>query len=169
MSLIVPAHGQVTVQLRRRSKTRPGPSAPEGDTTMTEHFHFLVWIDHQIAKIINFNSEESNICFVRSGRGAQHLHHKANAGDSGHVGIDTDFLKQVTHALQAAGAIMVTGPASAKNELVTYIHREHPELAKRLSGVAALDHPTDGELLAFGRKFFRADDRMHPQRIGPVT
>jgi stalled ribosome rescue protein Dom34 len=136
---------------------------------MTEHFHFLVWIDHQIAKIINFNSQESNICFVRSGRGAQHLHHKANAGDSGHVGIDTDFLKQVTHALQAAGAIMVTGPASAKNELVTYIHREHPELAKRLSGVAALDHPTDGELLAFGRKFFRADDRMHPQRIGPVT
>jgi stalled ribosome rescue protein Dom34 len=136
---------------------------------MTEHFHFLVWIDHQMAKIVNFNLEEVNISIVKSGRGAQHLHHKANSGDSGHVGVDADYLKQVAQALQGAGAIVITGPASAKNELVTYIHREHPELAKRLSGVMALDHPSDGELIAFARKFFRADDRMHTQRFGPAT
>jgi hypothetical protein len=58
---------------------------------MTEHFHFLVWIDHQIAKIFNFNSEEANTSLIRSARGVQHLHHKANAGDSGHVGITLTF------------------------------------------------------------------------------
>lgn len=138
---------------------------------MTAHFHFMVWIDHQMAKIMSFNSEEADGSFERSARGAQHLHHKANAGDSGHVTLDTEFLERVTRALQSAGAILVTGPASAKNELVAHIHREHRELAKRLSGVETLDHPTDGELLAFGRKFFRADDRMHPQRLraGPSS
>ena len=46
---------------------------------MTEHFHFLVWIDHQIAKIINFNRRsptsasceapgELNICAIRRTR-----------------------------------------------------------------------------------------------------
>jgi hypothetical protein len=30
--------------------------------------------------------------------------------------------------------------------------------------VEALDHPTDGALVAFARSFFKADDRMHPQR-----
>ncbi len=136
---------------------------------MTTHFHYLVWIDHQIAKIVNFNFETASISIVRSERGVQHLHHKANAGDSGHVSVDANYLKQVAHALAGAGAIVITGPASAKNELAAYVHREQPELAKHLSGVEALDHPSDGELIAFGRKFFRADDRMHPQRMGPET
>jgi hypothetical protein len=39
----------------------------------------------------------------------------------------------------------------------------HPELARKVSAVEPLDHPTDGELLALARKFFKADDRMHPQ------
>jgi stalled ribosome rescue protein Dom34 len=130
---------------------------------MSEHFHFLVWIDHQVAKIVNFNAEQAVTKIIRSARGHQHLHHKANAGDSGHVAIDSDFMARVAHELQAAGAVLVTGPASAKNELVQHIRQKHAELAKRLSGVETLDHPTDGELVAFGRQFFRADDRMRQQ------
>jgi hypothetical protein len=30
--------------------------------------------------------------------------------------------------------------------------------------VEALDHPTDGELVAHARQYFRAADRMAPQR-----
>jgi hypothetical protein len=138
---------------------------------MIEHFHSLVWIDHQIAKIFSFNSEEANPSLIRSGRGAQHLHHKANAGDSGHVGIDVDFLERVAHALQAAGAFVVTGPASVKNEeraRHAYSSRTFGA-GQRLSGVAALEPSDRWELLAFGRKFFRADERMPPQRTGPVT
>jgi stalled ribosome rescue protein Dom34 len=136
---------------------------------MSEHFHYLVWIDHQVAKIVNFNAEEVVTFIVRSSRGHQHLHHRANSGDSGHVGIDTDFLDRVAHAVQSAGAILITGPASAKTELAQHLHRKHSELAKRLSGVETLDHPTDGELVAFGRRFFRADDRMRPQEHRPQT
>ena len=58
---------------------------------------------------------------------------------------------------------LITGPASAKNELASYIRQENPDLAQRISGVEAMDHPTDGALVAFARKFFKADDRMHSQ------
>jgi stalled ribosome rescue protein Dom34 len=131
---------------------------------MSEHFHVLVWIDHQLAKVIGFNTDEADSSTVHSTHLKQHLHHKVNAGDSGHVAVDTEYLERVAIALKNAGAILITGPASAKKELIAHIKREHPEIAERVSGVQTVDHPTDGELVNLGRRFFRADDRMHAQK-----
>lgn len=128
---------------------------------MTEHFHAIVWIDHREAKIFHFNSTDVSKVVVPSHKGGQHLHHKANSVGSGHVGIDKEFFKRVTADLSHSGAILLTGPASAKNELQHYLNEHSPDLAKRVSGVESLDHPTDGALVALARKFFRADDRMH--------
>ena len=130
---------------------------------MSNHFHALVWIDHREAKVFHFNLEESETTFVRSHHPNQHLHHKANSGDSGHAPVDNEFLGRVVSALGEAGAILITGPASAKTELSSYIKRSHPSLAGRISAIETADHPSDGDLLAHARKFFRADDRMHSQ------
>lgn len=94
----------------------------------------------------------------------ENLRHKANAGNSGHVSVDAQYLERVANAVKTAGAILITGPASAKQELVKHIERAHPQLAKRIAGVDTVDHPSDGELLNLGRKFFRAEDRMCSQR-----
>jgi stalled ribosome rescue protein Dom34 len=127
---------------------------------MNHHYHALVWIDHREAKLFHFTADDSDSTRILSTHPHQHLHHKANAGDSGHAPVDKDFLERVTKALADAGAILITGPSSAKTELVSLIKSHHPEIAARISGVEALDHPTDGALLALGRKFFKADDRM---------
>jgi len=65
--------------------------------------------------------------------------------------------------LTHAGAILITGPGKTKNEFENYVREHNPDLTKRISGVEALDHPSDGEMLALARKFFKADDRMHAQ------
>jgi hypothetical protein len=78
--------------------------------------------------------------------------------------VASEFLERVALALKDAGAIPITGPASAKKELLAHIERAHPEIAKRVSGVETVDHPTEGELVTLGRRFFRADDRMQAQR-----
>jgi stalled ribosome rescue protein Dom34 len=128
------------------------------------HYHALVWIDHREAKVFHFSATEAEHEVVRSGHPHQNLHHKANTRDSGHAPVEKEFLKRVAATLAPAGAVLITGPGSAKTELASYIGSEDPSLAKRISGVETLDHPTDGALLALGRKFFRADDRMHAQR-----
>jgi|SRR5579863_8848512 len=130
---------------------------------MTEHYHAVVWIDHHEARIYKFNASEVARTTVHSSHPHQHIHHKANAGDSGHAPVDAGFLEGVTRAVMAAGAILITGPANAKTELAGYMRREHPDVCKRISGVETLDHPSDGELVALARRFFKADDRMHPQ------
>ena len=130
---------------------------------MSSHFHAMVWIDHHQAKVFHFNSTESECNTVHSSSPTVHLHHKANSGDSGHAPVDNNYLEQVVKTLGAAGAILITGPGSAKNELAAYIKRAHSAIAPRISAVETLDHPTEGELLAHGRTFFKADDRMHSQ------
>jgi len=130
---------------------------------MSKHFHAVIWIDHREAKVFHFNSTEVERTDVRSAHPDVHIHHKANSGDSGHAPVDNDFLKRATEALSHAGAILITGPANAKTELATYIKRVNPKLAERISAVQSVDHPTDGNLLALGRSFFKADDRMHAQ------
>jgi stalled ribosome rescue protein Dom34 len=130
---------------------------------MTNHYHVVVWIDHREAKIFQFNATDVDHTTVRSSHPDQHIHHKANAGDSGHAPVDSEFFKRVAQAIAQAGAILITGPANAKTELVSYIKKAQPHLAERISGVEALDHPSDGALVALARTFFKADDRMHPQ------
>lgn len=130
---------------------------------MDKHFHRLVWLDHHQARIFDFNATEAESLTIHSSHPHEHLHHKANAGDSGHVAVDKAFLERIAHALAQAGAILIVGPGMAKMELVSYIEHAHPDLSSRISAVETIDHPTDGALVAFGRTFFKADDRMHVQ------
>ena len=59
---------------------------------MTDHYHALVWIDHREAKVFHFDATDVERTSIRSDHPDQHLHHKANSGDSGHVGVDKEFL-----------------------------------------------------------------------------
>jgi nucleotide-binding universal stress UspA family protein len=65
------------------------------ETPLTYHYHTLVWIDHQEAKIFHFDASGADRELVRSTHPHQHLHHKANAPDSGHVLPDRKFLQEL--------------------------------------------------------------------------
>jgi stalled ribosome rescue protein Dom34 len=130
---------------------------------MSQHYHALVWIDHHEAKVFQFDATDVQHTSLHSSHPHQHLHHKANSGDSGHAALDTAYLRKVAEAIAKSGAVLIVGPGSAKSELAAYIERTSPELAKKIAGVDPADHPTDGELVAFARSYFKADDRMHSQ------
>ncbi len=128
-----------------------------------QQVHLLVWIDHQLAKLAAVEGEEIRWRRVASTHPHRHLHHKANESGSGHAAVDTDYLERVSQALQGYARILLTGPSSAKLELMSYLERRHPRIASCIAGIESLDHPSDGELAAIGRKFFHADDRMQSQ------
>ena len=129
---------------------------------MQAHFHAIVWIDHHQANVFQFNADEVDRTVVRPHDRAVHLHHKANTIGSGHAPADKEFFGRVTHALAGAGTILIVGPAGAKTELASHLAAHAPGLSTRVAGVETVDHPSEGELLALARQFFRASDRMHP-------
>jgi hypothetical protein len=131
---------------------------------LSEHYHAVVWIDHHEARVFHFNADEARREEVHPLHPTRHIHHKANSVGSGHSPEDQNFFSAVVEAIGAAQAVLITGPASAKHELVKHIERHPAQLHARVAGVETVDHPTDGELLAHARQFFRAADRMVSQR-----
>lgn len=127
------------------------------------HYHAVVWIDHREARVFHFNPTEVDELVLHPHDPTRHLHHKANSIGSGHAAEDQAFLEAVTVSVADAGAILVAGPANAKTELVKHIHRCHPNMMEAIAGVETVDHPSDGALVAYARKYFKAADLASPQ------
>ena len=128
------------------------------------HFHAVVWIDHREARVFHFNPTEADKLVLHPDHPTKHIHHKANSIGSGHAKADNEFLHAVVQAVADAGAILITGPVNAKAELVTYIHAHDPKLMKAVAGVETVDHPSDGQLVAFARHYLSVTDLMTPQQ-----
>lgn len=124
------------------------------------HYHAVVWIDHREAKVFHFSPTEADKQVLHPDKPAKHLHHKAMSIGSGNAPADHEFLHAVAQAVADAGAVLIAGPGSAKTELVKHIEQHDPKLKKLIVGVETVDHPSDGQLLAHARKYFKAADRM---------
>jgi hypothetical protein len=130
----------------------------------SHHFHAVIWIDHHEARVFHFNPGDVESLVLHPQHPTRHLHHKANSIGSGHASEDHEFLQAVAASVADAGAVLITGPANAKTELVKWIGQHDPGLKKAIVGVEAVDHPTDAELVAHARRYFKAEDRMLPQK-----
>jgi stalled ribosome rescue protein Dom34 len=130
---------------------------------MQGHYHAVVWIDHRQARIFHFNASDADKLVVDPDDPVRHLHHKANSIGSGHAAEDQNFLEAVAKAVADAGAILIVGPSSEKNELVKHIKDRHPKMVIKIEGVEPVDHLTDGELLAYARRYLKTADLMRPQ------
>ena len=130
---------------------------------MANHYHAVVWIDHREARVFHFDVTDTERVVILPDNPTRHLHHKAKTIGSGNAAEDQDFYHAVTEAIADAGAVLITGPANAKTELVKHIESRHPGLVAKIAGVETVDHPTDGELVAMARKFFKADHQMPPR------
>ena len=83
---------------------------------------------------------------------------------SAQAAADHDYLQDVAESVADAGSILITGPANTKAELIKHIHQHAPDRMKFIAGVETVDHPSDGALIAYARKYFKATDRMQPQQ-----
>lgn len=131
---------------------------------MPTHFHAIVWIDHAQAKVFHVGLTGEDEVTLHPHLPTRHLHHKANSIGSGHVGLDKEFFGQVMNAISDAGEILIIGPSGAKAELAKYLREKHPKIAERIVAVEAADHPSDREITAYARQYFK----LEQARIAPA-
>src|ERR1700743_2588585 len=131
---------------------------------MPHHNHAVVWIDHHEARIIHFNAVESDQHHVTPVHPPRHLHLKAGSPSGTHVTDEPGFYADVLAMLHDISAILIGGPATAKDEFAKHVARRAPEMISHIFKQAGMDHPTDNQLLAEARRFFARADRMTPQR-----
>ncbi len=126
-------------------------------------YHAAVWIDHAEARVFQFDVDHVEKTIVHPDQPHKKLHHKAGAVGSGNTAEDRHFYQSVVEALEGAHEILILGPGQAKLQLVKYVHKFQPKLEEFIVGVESSDHPTDGQIVAYARKYFKKADMMLSQ------
>ena len=129
----------------------------------SSHFHAVIWLDHHQARVFHFSATEDDQQKFHPHNPSVHIHHKANEIGSGNQRLEPAFMNEIVHAVSETGEVLLIGPGGAKTEFMTYLERYSPKLKSKILGVEAVDHPSDGEIVAYARKFFKPVDAMLPR------
>ena len=122
------------------------------------HSHVIAWIDHAEAHIIHFDRDSAESEVIKTHATRRHLHVRSGINGSGHVPENVQYFDDIAGALQTAQEILLVGPGLEKLALMKHLTRFQHEVAERVVSVETVDHPSDGQLLKFARKYFvRAD------------
>jgi stalled ribosome rescue protein Dom34 len=114
-------------------------------------FHAVVWMDHQEAHVVMFDREH-----VQAQRVPARSHHK----HQGKAGDMAAFYAEVAQALTGAHEVLVTGPGSARNEFRNWCTSHQKGIAAAVVDSIASDHPSDAQLVAMAKKYFKKYDAM---------
>jgi hypothetical protein len=124
------------------------------------YIHAIVWLDHLNARVIGFSPGKRGAIEIHGRSPRRQIHRKSGIPGSGHAADDLDLFDDVAEALHDMREVLITGPGTAKVAFERYIQNKHPDVAKRIVGVETMDHPSDGELLAYARKYFKRVDQL---------
>jgi stalled ribosome rescue protein Dom34 len=122
--------------------------------------HAVLWIDHLHARVIDFSVDDRHVTAVEREDGQRQVHRRSGVPGSGKSPVDHVFFDEVVAALGDAQEILVVGPGAAKTELMHDLTARHPAVAKRVVSVETIDHPSDGQLLAYARQYFKRIDAL---------
>jgi stalled ribosome rescue protein Dom34 len=120
--------------------------------------HVAVWLDHHEARIFHVEGGSFDATQIAAPR--HHIHRHPNVtAEHEHPADAQKYYREIARALEDAEEILVLGPSTAKLELIKHVHKHDPALAPKIVGVETVDHPTDGQIAAYARTYFRAADR----------
>ncbi|RQO59829.1 hypothetical protein DBR47_10680 [Paucibacter sp. KBW04] len=116
-------------------------------------FHAVVWLDHQQAKVLQFDAEH-----VQAEKIKAHSHHTKQRASA--VRTEHEFFGEVVDALNGITEVLIVGSSTAQADFKHYVEKHRAAAAKQIVAYETVDHPTDNQLIAFARKYFLKYDRM---------
>jgi stalled ribosome rescue protein Dom34 len=117
---------------------------------------YTVWIDSREAKVFKMAAGGLETLHIHA-HGAKH-HSEPHGKHAGHHDAEALY-KDTAKALADASEILILGPGEAKGHFKTHLEKHFGgTLAKKVVGVEAMDHPTDNQIVAQARKFFKSYD-----------
>ncbi len=122
--------------------------------------HVAVWIDHKEAHVFHIHADTIDSETLRAPQHLHHRHPKGSEGGKEHPDDAKRFFHEVVRSLEGSEAVLLLGPSTAKLELLRYIEKHDHSLGPKIVGIETVDHPTDGQLVAYAKAYFKRTDRM---------
>jgi len=120
--------------------------------------HVVVWLDHTQAHVIHFNAEAAENEVIKLHSTHPHLHTKSGIPGSGHAPEGPHYFDAICDAIKEAKEILIVGPGLEKLALMKHLSKHLPQVAEHVVSVETIDHPSDGQLLKYARKYFLKAD-----------
>jgi stalled ribosome rescue protein Dom34 len=114
-----------------------------------------LWIDHKEARICRIDPQElASVC-------AKTLHSKQSEEWRAEHSAQRRFFNEVASSLKGTDALLILGPSASKLDFVTYLQTHEPLLESKIVAVETVDQPSDSQLLAHVRHYFRNSDSVN--------
>lgn len=125
--------------------------------------HATIWIDHKEAKVFHLSEAD----FDEKTLHAPKAHFRSSGGKSekhSDPAMET-FFGEVAKSVADAAEVLVVGPGPAKLEFIRHVHKHAKALEPKIVGVETVDHPTDRQVVAYARDYYRAHDRREGKHV----
>lgn len=116
--------------------------------------HTVVWMDHQEARIFGVARASLEETTISAPTHHLHRHPKGPTAERHHPSDAAHFFRDIVSLLGAAGEVLLVGPSTAKLQFLRYVAKNAPTLEANIVGIETVDHPTDGQLVAYARRYF---------------
>ncbi|CAN5376741.1 hypothetical protein BH10PSE16_BH10PSE16_03350 [soil metagenome] len=114
-------------------------------------FHAVIWMDHSEAHVVMFDREH-----VQAQRIKSRSHHKHQGkGDDSHA-----FFADIAGALTGTHEVLLCGPGLAHNQFREWCSHHQAAVAETIVNSVVADHPSDAQLVALARQYFKKFDNM---------
>ncbi len=111
----------------------------------------IVFLDSAHANIFEIASKEGDLAPMAP----RHIKKHLGANNSPQESDEPKFYKDLCADLQSAGRILLVGPGKAKAEFKHYLEKlSDKHTNEKVVGVETVDHPSDAQVIALGKKFF---------------
>lgn len=121
--------------------------------------HSAVWMDHKEARVFHIQSDTvEQLTIAAPNHNIHHKHPKGPEGAREHPDDAKRFFHEVARSLEGTDGVLIVGPSTAKLDFIRYVHKHDHPLEQRILGVETVDHPSDGQLVAYAKKYFKASD-----------
>lgn len=114
-------------------------------------FHAVVWMDHSEAHVVMFDREH-----VQAQRIKSRSHHKHQSKTEDYAA----FFADIGQALTGSHEVLLTGPGLARVQFRDWSEKHQSAVAKVIVDSVPTDHPTDPQLVALARQYFKKFDNM---------
>ena len=123
---------------------------------MSTSFHAVLWIDHQTARILQFDAEHVQVDTVRTHHHTHHTHHTHSDGKRD----AQTFYGEVCDSLEGIGEVLVVGPQTGISDFKNFADKHRPQVAEHLVAFEPMAAASEGQLIAKAREFFIRYDQM---------
>lgn len=115
-----------------------------------------VWMDGTQARVFRVRADAFDEATVEAPTFHVHRHPKDQLTRTHHHPDDErKFFHEVAGHLTGAERILLLGPSVTKLLFLRYLRTEAPALEARVVGLETVDHPTDRQIVAHVRRYFR--------------